>query len=203
MCLPMLGLVYVHYSPFLLDVSSPKRVSSHFSQSFFHVPSLLYSILYLQGALSKYCFVVWPTLFLLRFCTQTGGGALFLYAPHIICIYEIQLIPWSFFMLLFLSFAPVMRILMIFSWGQCFKIFSVFLSFFSFSVTFFANNYNSFIKWYNHFYLSNCFSCFLCQWCLFSPALLSPCFSYPFVCCCSHVACHSSFCFIINIFETF
>ena len=99
-------------------------VSFHLFQSLFRVPSLLYTTLRLQGGvhlpltLSKYCCVVWHTLFLLAFNTQTRGGALFVYAPHITCICHIPLIPLSISMLLFLSFTPVMRILMMFSRGQ-------------------------------------------------------------------------------------
>ena len=157
-------------SPFSLNAPSPRRVSFHLFQSFFRIPSSLYTTLYLQGAVH----------FLLAFYTQTDG-ALFLYAPNITCICHIALIPLSFSMLLFLSFALVMRILMMFSWGQCCistsqslphyiawvfhfeapslpnfvaysffalqsRCFFSFLSFYPFSVTFFGNNYTFFIK---------------------------------------------------------
>ena len=58
-----------------------------------------------------------PSSFL-HFYAQTGGGALFLYARHITCICHIPLIPLSFSRFLFQSFAPVMRMLMMFSFGQ-------------------------------------------------------------------------------------
>ena len=78
-----------------------------------------------------------------------------------------------------------------------------FPSFFPFSLTFFANNDISFIKWYSCSYLSQCFFCFHLQWHLFFPAFISLCYPCPFVCYCIHVACHSSFCFLINLSETF
>ena len=89
------------------------------------VSSFLYTVLYLQGAicflhpnllltLSKYCCVIWNTLFLLAFYTQTGGSALFPpFTINIACICHIPI-------LLFLSFAPVIRILMMSSWLQCY-----------------------------------------------------------------------------------
>ena len=49
----------------------------------------------------------------------TGSGALFLNSPHITCICYIRLIPLTFSILLFLSFAPLMRIWMMFPWGHC------------------------------------------------------------------------------------
>ena len=136
--------------------------------------------------------------------------------------------PLSFSMFLFLSFTSVMRILTVFSCGtfQPARVFFTillwyftlnilfcqtllfipFLSFIQdlfqffppfspFSITFFVNNYNSFIKTYRHVYLFS--------WYLFFPAFISPCYSYSFLCGCSHVACHSSFFFFINLFETF
>ena len=94
MFLPMLGLIYVQC-----------------------VFSFLYTAFYLQGAicflhpnllliLSKYCCVIWNTLFLIAFYTQTGGSAPFPpFTINIACISHIHI-------LLFLSFAPVIRILM-------------------------------------------------------------------------------------------
>ena len=113
----------MQHSPFSLDVPSPRRVSFCLFQSLSHVPSLLYTTLYLQRAvhflqpillltISKYCCVVWHTLFLLAFYTQTGSSALFLTAPHITCIYHIPLIPLSFYILLFLSLALVNDVLL-------------------------------------------------------------------------------------------
>ena len=127
---PMKGFVYVQYNLFSLDVSSPRRISFHLFQSLFLVPSSLYTTLHLQRAvhflqpillltLSKYYCVVLHTLFLLGVYTQTEGGALFLYAPHITCICLIPLIPLSFSMLLFLSCASVMGTWIMFSWCQC------------------------------------------------------------------------------------
>ena len=92
-------------------------------------PSLLCNTLYLQGAVHflqpiflpkfwKYSCVVWLTLFLLAFYIQARGCALFLYAPHITCICHIPLISLPFSMLLCSAFAPVMQILMMFSWSQ-------------------------------------------------------------------------------------
>ena len=80
---------------------------------------------------------------------------------------------------------------------------SVFLSFSTFNLTFFATNYTSLIKWYSHF----CFfhSLFLVHFSvIFAFAdFISPYDPYQFVCCCIHVAWDSSFCFIINLFEAF
>ena len=98
-----LGLVYVQCSSFWLDVPNTRRVSFHYFQSFFHVPCLLYTALYLQRTvcflqpillltLSKYCWIVWHTLTLLAFWTQT----LFLYALNITCICHILLILYLF-----------------------------------------------------------------------------------------------------------
>ena len=178
--------------------------------------------------LSKYCYVVWHTLYLLGFCTQTGGGKLFFYAPHINCICQIPLMPlmlffhplvfitcscnaniddvflrsvlhidkpesstvYCFGISLWSSFSAKLCCLFLFC--PSFKIFFWFYHlFFPFSVTFFASNYTPFI-----FY-------FFFKWYLLYSAFISPCCLYPFICCCSHVACHSSFCFIINLFETF
>ena len=89
------------------------------------VSSFLYTALYLQGAiyflhpnllltLSKYCCVVWNTLLLLAIYTQTGGSALIRpFTINIACICHIHI-------LLFLSFVPVIRILMMSSWLQCY-----------------------------------------------------------------------------------
>ena len=51
-------------------------------QPIFHSPFLPLNV-------SKYCCVVWHTLFLLSFCKQTRCDALFLCAPQINCIYHI------------------------------------------------------------------------------------------------------------------
>ena len=50
------------------------------------------------------------------FFKQAGGGAMFLYTIRITCICHMPLIHRSFSMFLFLSLAPVMQILVMFSW---------------------------------------------------------------------------------------
>ena len=99
--------------------------------------------------------------------------------------------------------APFMSRFVVYSSFALQILFNFFPSFFPFSLTFFANNDISFIKWYSCSYLSQCFFCFHFQWHLFFPAFISLCYPCPFVCYCIHVACHSSFCFLINLSETF
>ena len=112
--------------PFSLNVPNNRRVSFHLFQSFFLVPCLLYETLYLQGAayflwsillltLLNYCWLVLRALILLVFYIQIGVVALFFYALHRTCICHILLIPCSFSMLLFLSFALAMLLLTVFS----------------------------------------------------------------------------------------
>ena len=73
------------------------------------------------------------------------------------------------------------------------KIYSVLLpSVFPLSVFFFVNNYTFFIKRYRYFFLSHGFLWFLFQWYLYILDFISSCYPHPSVCCCSHVACHTS-----------
>ena len=209
----------------LVHVPSSLYTTLHFQEAvYFLQPILLLTP-------SKYCCVVLRTLFVLVLCNQTRAGALILHAPHITCICHLPIIHWSILCSCYANIDDVscgqpqdsfnqpdsssLYCLDIWLWSSFYvKLCYLFLlcpsylvqffpSFFPFSLTFFANNDTSFIKWYSCSYLSQCFFCFHFQWHLFFPAFISLCCPCPFVCYCIHVACHSSFCFLINLSETF
>ena len=138
-----------------------KKIFPSFSITFPHPQFVVYHFVSLESSLfSTGNILLTYTLFPLAFSTLTEDSALFFYAPHITCICHIPLILWYFSRLLFLSFASEMQMLAMFSWGWCsistsqsvlryialVDLIQFFPSFFSFSVTFFGNNYTSFIK---------------------------------------------------------
>ena len=179
-------------------------------ESIFHSPFLLLT-------LSKYCCVVWHTLFLLSLCKQTGCDALFHYTPQINYICYIPLISWSFFILLFC------HLLLQCEYWQCFLRVIVtvqparaFFTILPWCSTFteklllcqtllfpFCTSFSIFFSFFHPSFHLGQLSFPMFQWHLFFLAITSPCYPYSFVCCWSHVACHSSFCFIINLFKDY
>ena len=197
-------------------------------QSLFHVLSLLYTTLYLQGRVHfpqpiftansfkiLLCRLTYSVL--LSLCKQTGCDALFHYTPQINCICYIPLISWSFFILLFC------HLLLQCEYWQCFLRVIVtvqparaFFTILPWCSTFteklllcqtllfpFCTSFSIFFSFFHPSFHLGQLSFPMFQWHLFFLAITSPCYPYSFVCCWSHVACHSSFCFIINLFKDY
>ena len=128
-------------------------------------------------------------VFVFIFCSSnantddvTLGSVLHFNLPDV--FFTIQL--WYFCLFVFYSFVFVFFVaffklllcqtLLFIPFCPSFRIFFSFSSFFTFSLTFSASNYTSFIKWYSDFYFFRFFFWFLLQWYLFFTSFISPCY---------------------------
>ena len=181
---------------------APEEFLSIFFQPLFGVFSSLYTTLYLQEAvhflqlilllpLSKYCCVVWHSLFLQAFGTVSRRSPYNLHVLHptnppifvhalVSMIFSCNAKIYVFVGYISTSQSLLHYIALVFhfeapqpNFVYSFFVlhsrsFSVFPSFFPFSITMTKWKCNFLIKWYSYLYISHCFFCFLFQWYLFS-----------------------------------